>query len=99
MVIKYLNILWLGLVLRGCVLVSDPMPNDHLGPDGPDPYVQVVYEYPCSDVEPYNYNPIYCDSDWDYECCTWYIGWGCREQWCWSIDSCGWEFIDDYCVY
>ena len=91
---KYLSIIC--ILLAGCIMVEKPNTYDH---SGSAPYVEVIYEYPCSDVEPYNYNAAWCDSGWDYICCTWYIGWGCREEWCLWDDSCGWEYIDDYCTY
>ena len=82
------------MFLSGCLAAEDMTINHYFSDDHTH-----THEFPCSYVKPYRYNATYCDSGWDYECCTWYIGWGCREEWCISRDSCGWEFIDDYCVY
>ena len=92
------------LLFNGCVVASDisfeSTKNIGLYEDSLTNHLQsTVYKYPCNEVEPYNYNAAYCEDHWDYTCCTWYVGWGCREEWCLVENSCGWNFVDDYCVY
>ena len=51
------------------------------------------YEWCYGDIEPYWKFPEWCD---DY-CCTWYVGYGCYEEWCYWDQSCGWEYDGMWC--
>ena len=103
MSVFYNSIALVMLALSSCVVASDisiETVNNGLLEESPLEQIGITTpKYPCSQVEPYNYNPAQCSDHWGYTCCTWYVGWGWREQWCLADDSCGWDFIDDYCVY
>lgn len=88
----------------GCEIHTHPEPIygpptyvPYTGHDYHDYTVYHVYEhdygYCWGDEEPYWEYPDWCD---DY-CCTWYVGYGCYEEWCYWDHSCGWEYQVGWC--
>ena len=65
---------------------------------------EVVAERPtgCSESEPYNWSAesyrLHYDLGGNYfgKCGEWYVGEGWHEKWCFWVDSCGWQFIEEY---
>ncbi len=61
-------------------------------------YVELYLGYECLE-EPYWDYPEWCDYFGDSTCCTWYVGYGCHEEWCdWAGHDC-WEYELQWCEY
>jgi hypothetical protein len=41
--------------------------------------------------------PSYCEEWPRATCCTWYGRYGCADEWCYSYDSCAWEYSYSDC--
>lgn len=53
----------------------------------------------CEYSSPYYEAPGYCQEDYyeEYTCCSWDVGYGCFEEWCFWNDTCEWYFDQDEC--
>lgn len=77
--------------LIGCDFQGHHHP--HPSPDSYSSYQYYTYDMCWGDEEPFWGYPDYCD----YHCCTWYVGDGCWEEWCYFDKLCGWEYYQGWC--
>ena len=98
---RYILLLCLVMSLSACEVVflpdtslPDPVVVHH------NPHTEVIYVD--SYAECYLDPPFYHDAEWcdywaDEVYCTYYVGFGCYEEWV-HDPYCGWSFVDDWCV-
>jgi hypothetical protein len=68
-----------------------------LGGNGRHHYIHEqysVYENVCDDpeVDPFSFEPLYCEEYENALCCTWEIAYYRHETYCLYEDSCAWEY-------
>ena len=97
---KFFLLLFILLNISGCIFEHDDYRHNHGYTWSMESYTghSVYYsQNTCWEAEPYYYPPDYCESYYGGECCNWYIGYGCYEEWCVWDHYCGWEYEGDWC--
>ncbi len=104
--IRLVIFLFFLLSISGCIFDYD---DDYHHGHGPAVYTWSMesytghadhhsyYSYGTCWDEPYYSSPDYCESYYSGECCSWYTGYGCYEEWCVWDHHCGWEYEGDFC--